>query len=386
GLKADRIWFMEMNTRLQVEHPVTEAITGVDLVEWQFRVAAGEPIPLAQADIPMNGWAMEARLYAEDPANGFLPSIGKLDHFVMPEDARVDTGVMQGGEVSQFYDPMIAKLIVHADTREEAAADLADAAAQVEVWPVKTNAGFLVRCLEHPRFVSGDVDTGFIAAEEADLLAGEPDAPVRDAALGLVAETAWTYGDLPRNEDHRGPWESLEPHKTHGFRLNAQPRAAYHADLEGRRITANLRSAQSRDWTWIVQDGERENPVRLSWAPGSIQVSGETFGFTELSEGGAVLFARGDALRVSGWRSKSAAASGPASDGSLRAPMPGKIVAAPAKAGDTVAKGAPIVVLEAMKMEHALTAPFDGVVESVSVSLGDQVGDGVVLAVVKPAG
>jgi 3-methylcrotonyl-CoA carboxylase alpha subunit len=155
GLKADRIWFMEMNTRLQVEHPVTESITGVDLVEWQFRVAAGEPMPLKQADIPMNGWAMEARLYAEDPANGFLPSIGRLEHFVMPDDARVDTGVMQGGEVSQFYDPMIAKLIVHEDTREAAAAALADAASEVEVWPVKTNAGFLVRCLEHPALRRG---------------------------------------------------------------------------------------------------------------------------------------------------------------------------------------------------------------------------------------
>ncbi|WP_295246533.1 biotin carboxylase N-terminal domain-containing protein, partial [uncultured Brevundimonas sp.] len=160
GLKADGVWFMEMNTRLQVEHPVTESVTGVDLVEWQFRVAAGEPIPLKQDEIQLNGWAMEARLYAEDPANGFLPSIGKLEHFVMPEGIRVDTGVEQGGEVSQFYDPMIAKLIVHEDTREAAAARLAEAAGEVEVWPVKANAGFLKRCLEHPRFVAGDVDTG----------------------------------------------------------------------------------------------------------------------------------------------------------------------------------------------------------------------------------
>ncbi|MBU2400768.1 MAG: ATP-grasp domain-containing protein, partial [Alphaproteobacteria bacterium] len=145
GLKADGIWFMEMNTRLQVEHPVTESVTGVDLVEWQFRVAAGEPLPLKQDQIKLNGWAMEARLYAEDPATGFLPSIGRLEHFVMPEGIRVDTGVEQGGEVSQFYDPMIAKLIVHEDTREAAAARLAEAAGEVEVWPVKTNAGFLKR-------------------------------------------------------------------------------------------------------------------------------------------------------------------------------------------------------------------------------------------------
>lgn len=126
----------------------------------------GEAVPLKQADIPMNGWAMEARLYAEDPANGFLPSIGKLEHFVLPDDIRVDTGVYEGGEVSQFYDPMIAKLIVHETSREAAAARLADACGEVEVWPVRTNAGFLVRCLEHPSFVSGDVDTGFIAREE----------------------------------------------------------------------------------------------------------------------------------------------------------------------------------------------------------------------------
>ncbi|MCA3698372.1 MAG: ATP-grasp domain-containing protein, partial [Brevundimonas sp.] len=169
GLRADRIWFMEMNTRLQVEHPVTEAITGVDLVEWQLRVAAGEPLPLKQDQLAITGWAMEARLYAEDPANGFLPSIGRLDHFVLPEGVRVDTGVEQGGEVSQFYDPMIAKLIVHADTREAAAARLAETCGSVEVWPVRTNAGFLVRCLEHPRFVMGDVDTGFIGAEEGAL-------------------------------------------------------------------------------------------------------------------------------------------------------------------------------------------------------------------------
>ena len=173
GLKPDRIWFMEMNTRLQVEHPVTEAVTGVDLVEWQFRVAAGEPMPLQQDEIALNGWAMEARLYAEDPDNGFLPSIGRLDHFQLPDDLRVDTGVEQGGEVSQYYDPMIAKLIVHEDTREAAAARLADACCEVEVWPVRTNAAFLARCLDHPRFVAGDVDTGFIGAEE-DAAAAEP--------------------------------------------------------------------------------------------------------------------------------------------------------------------------------------------------------------------
>ncbi|MEY3293517.1 MAG: hypothetical protein RJB12_1288, partial [Pseudomonadota bacterium] len=226
GLKADRIWFMEMNTRLQVEHPVTEEVTGVDLVEWQFRVAAGEPMPLKQDEIGLNGWAMEARLYAEDPANGFLPSIGKLEHFVMPSDIRVDTGVEEGGEVSQFYDPMIAKLIVHGDTREEAAEALAEACAGVEVWPVKTNAAFVMKCLEHPRFVSGDVDTGFIATEESEL-AAEPlsEMGVEDAAHRLRHVAAGS-GDSADS-----PWDSLSG--AVGFRANAQSRITQSVVVDG---------------------------------------------------------------------------------------------------------------------------------------------------------
>ena len=347
GLKADRIWFMEMNTRLQVEHPVTESITGVDLVEWQFRVAAGEPVPLKQADIPMNGWAMEARLYAEDPAHGFLPSIGRLDHFVMPEDIRVDTGVMQGGEVSQFYDPMIAKLIVHEDTREEAAEALADACAEVEVWPVKTNAGFLVRCLEHPRFIDGVVDSGFIGAEEAALETPGPSAI-------LLAEVANHALDRdPADTQQTSVWSSLAG--AQGFRLNA---------------------ARLKTVTLWLNEGPRD----------VIPADGSTYQRTTiLHEESIIGFENGLAHAFRDRAPLTVGAAGPASDGSLRAPMPGKIVAAPAAAGDTVAKGAPIVVLEAMKMEHALVAPFDGVVESVSVAVGEQVGEGVVLAVVKAA-
>ncbi|HEY2052188.1 MAG TPA: biotin carboxylase N-terminal domain-containing protein, partial [Caulobacteraceae bacterium] len=146
GLRPDRIWFMEMNTRLQVEHPVTEAVTGLDLVEWQLRVASGEPLPLAQDEITLTGHAMEARLYAEDPAHGFLPSTGRLDHLRLPASVRVDSGVGEGDRITPFYDPMIAKLIAHGETREAAAARLAQAARAVEVWPVRTNAAFLARC------------------------------------------------------------------------------------------------------------------------------------------------------------------------------------------------------------------------------------------------
>ena len=342
GLKADRIWFMEMNTRLQVEHPVTEAITGVDLVEWQFRAAAGEPVPLKQAEIAMNGWAMEARLYAEDPANGFLPSIGKLDHFVLPDDIRIDTGVEQGGEVSQFYDPMIAKLIVHETSREAAAARLADACAEVEVWPVRTNAGFLVRCLEHPRFIAGDVDTGFIAAEEDALLNSEP-SPV---LLSEVADHALDLA-LPGDEE-ASPWSSLAG--VRGFRMNAAAKAK--VDL------------------W--RDGEV-----LAVQP----AVGPTYQRLTLRRDGVLVgFERGEAWIFRDRPASRTGDGGPASDGALRAPMPGKIVATPARAGDAVTKGQPVIVLEAMKMEHALTAPFDGVVGEIGFAVGDQVSADAVLA------
>ncbi|RIJ66458.1 ATP-grasp domain-containing protein [Brevundimonas sp. LPMIX5] len=389
GLKADRIWFMEMNTRLQVEHPVTEAITGVDLVEWQLRVAAGEPIPLAQADIPMKGWAMEARLYAEDPANGFLPSIGRLDHFVMPSqdfgDIRVDTGVMQGGEVSQFYDPMIAKLIVHEDSREAAAARLADACREVEVWPVKTNAGFMARCLDHLRFVEGDVDTGFIAAEESALMAAS-------ASEAVLAGAAALLDGLARDDDRAfwgsGPFDpwTPTPDGIFGFRANSSPGAkvrVYSADA-----ASDFVFSSRPDWNWNVSAGATSLVTDVQWGGrgkgASVMFDGRPAASILSVEDDVVVFRAGEVSRVSLCRPTTATV-GAASDGGLRAPMPGKIVAAPAKAGDAVIKGQPVVVLEAMKMEHALTAPFDGVVAEFNVAVGDQVTDGAVLAVVKAA-
>ena len=379
GLRADRIWFMEMNTRLQVEHPVTEAITGVDLVEWQLRVAAGEPIPLKQDEIGIHGWAMEARLYAEDPANGFLPSIGKLEHFRMPEGVRVDTGVEQGGEVSQFYDPMIAKLIVHEDTREEAAEALAEACCEVEVWPVRTNAGFLVRCLEHPRFVSGDVDTGFIGVEEAALLPCGPSEEARIAALTLVADNQ--HFGVGQRSEYRSPWESDADSVAVGFRLNAEPRALYRARLDGELVEGSALSNQTGDFTWKI-DLEGRQALGRSNAREIIVDGRIALGYVEkIGDLEGVIFARGDAWPVSAV-THGGSATGPASDGSLRAPMPGKVVAVPVKAGDPVKKGQPVVVIEAMKMEQALTAPYDGVVESIGYSVGDQVGADAVLAVV----
>ncbi len=395
GLRADRIWFMEMNTRLQVEHPVTEAITGVDLVEWQFRVAAGEPIPLTQDQLSITGWAMEARLYAEDPATGFLPSIGKLEHFILPRAAgegdreavegaatrsvRVDTGAYEGGEVSQFYDPMIAKLIVHEDTREAAAQALADACAQVEVWPVRTNAGFLVRCLEHPRFVSGDVDTGFIAAEGEDLLATHTPIEIRAAALADLADQ-WEQQDS--GPAYRDVWSQSG---ASGLRLNAPSRAEYRVRVNGVPVVGQVTRPRLRTGGWLEF---------MNW---HIDIDGRSVKVTHHRTGmdvgdvhiaraqhRSVLFHSGTAYEMSlvTYAGTTGAA---ASDGALRAPMPGKIVSVPVKAGDAVTKGQPVVALEAMKMEHALTAPFDGVVETIDVAVGDQVSADAVLAVVKAA-
>ncbi|MDR3507997.1 MAG: biotin carboxylase N-terminal domain-containing protein, partial [Caulobacteraceae bacterium] len=208
GLRPDRIWFMEMKTRLQVEHPVTEAVTGLDLVEWQLRVASGEPLPLAQDQIRLNGWAMEARLYAENPATGFLPSIGRLEHFRLPDTVRIDSGVEQGGQISPHYDPMIAKLIAHGADRATAAARLARACAGVQVHPVKTNAAFLARTLSDPAFIAGEVDTRFIEARLEALAA--PALPSPDAL------TAAARALVP--PDDGGPWTGLE-----GFRAGAAP-------------------------------------------------------------------------------------------------------------------------------------------------------------------
>jgi 3-methylcrotonyl-CoA carboxylase alpha subunit len=319
GLRADRIWFMEMNTRLQVEHPVTEEITGVDLVEWQLRVASGEPLPKRQDELSINGWAMEARLYAEDPAKGFLPSIGRLEllQFGSAEGGRIDTGVYQGAEVSPFYDPMIAKVIAHGDNRAEAIARLGGMLSGSAVWPVKTNASFLVKALRHPGFAAGDVDTGLIG-RDGDALA-EPSSPSPDAlsraAMSLVPQV-----------------EKL------GFRLNAAP----------------VQTAP------FLLDGEPVD-VRLN-GHGSVAPAPSAF-VTE----------QGQAWLLTPWRKDGSHGGGIAGDGAILAPMPGMIIAVSVAAGDTVTKGQKLLTLEAMKMEHTLTAPFDGVVAELNAAAGGQV-------------
>ena len=340
GLRADRIWFMEMNTRLQVEHPVTEAITGLDLVEWQLRVASGEPLPLSQDEIAMEGHAIEARLYAEDPARGFLPSTGRLDElFIGSLGVRVDSGVEVGGEIGPFYDPMIAKLIAHEPTRGAAAERLAFACGQVEVWPVKTNAGFLTRLLSEPDFIAAHVDTGFIEARLDRLTATPEPSPF----LTIEAATA-----LAPAEDGT-PWTRRA---LAGLRLGAAPSPSQ------------------------IQAGERvfeacvDPQMASASAPGADQV---------------VLFEGGEAFAFT--RPKSAAGEeGRAGDGQILAPMPGRIASLSATPGATVSRGQTLVTLEAMKMEHALVAPFDGAIAEVRCAVGDQVTEGAVLARLEPAG
>jgi 3-methylcrotonyl-CoA carboxylase alpha subunit len=324
GLRADRIWFMEMNTRLQVEHPVTEKITGQDLVEWQLRVASGEPLPRRQEDLAIDGWAMEARLYAEDPAKGFLPSIGRLDRFDLGSATRVDTGVEQGSEISPFYDPMIAKVIAWGTDREDARATLAKALDGAIVWPVRSNAGFLVKALDHPDFVAANLDTGLIAREGDALMP-----PTRPSEAALARAASALVGAMPMT----------------GFRLNSAPRRSGTFLLDGEVVTSDIIAGFSGT--------VRDLPDGL------------------IAEGGQV-------WRLTPWRVSGVAAGG-AADGSILSPMPGRIIAVSVVEGATVEKGQKLVTLEAMKMEHSLVAPFDGVVAELNATEGGQVSDGMLL-------
>ena len=329
SLAADRIWFMEMNTRLQVEHPVTEAITGQDLVEWQLRVAAGESLPCRQEQLSIQGWSIEARLYAENPANNFLPSIGGLTHLKLPVSVRVDSGVEEANTITTHYDPMIAKLIAFGATRELAAAELADACRRVEVWPVKTNAGFLARALSHPDYVHGQLDTGFIAGHPELVPAEIPD-PV------LVAQAA--YALLPEGD---GPWVSLR-----GFRIGMQSEPQVALWMAGRSYRAVPRTGPAVVW----RDGE----VRVLFADGQAW----EFGLPKYEGSGE----------------------GGQADGVLNAPMPGVVTVVNVSEGQAIKRGDLLLILEAMKMENSLVAPFDGVVAVLKVRLGDQVQEGVMLA------
>jgi acetyl-CoA carboxylase biotin carboxylase subunit len=337
GLRPDRIWFMEMNTRLQVEHPVTEAITGTDLVEWQLRVAAGDKLPAAQKDLAIDGHAIEVRLYAEDPQTGFLPSIGTLEHLQFPTGVRVETGVRQGDAVTPFYDPMIAKVIAHDATRAGAAARLASALEHLQLAGLKTNNAFLIRALRQPDFVAGEIDTAFIERHLGALVPPAATPPeILSAAADFVAhESAAGDGD---------PWNARD-----GFRLGGRRPATVEFLADGKRVLA------------VARPAEAASALRLASGAIAVIACGETFVVRPYDP-----FEAADAV-------------GAASD-RVVTPMPGKIIQILVAKGDSVKKGQPLAVLEAMKMEHTLAAPADVKIASIDVALGDQVIDGAVVA------
>ncbi|UWQ17827.1 acetyl/propionyl/methylcrotonyl-CoA carboxylase subunit alpha [Jannaschia sp. M317] len=356
GLRPDGFWFMEMNTRLQVEHPVTEAITGVDLVEWQLRVASGEALPARQEDLSITGHAFEARLYAEDAAAGFLPATGTLTHLRFPEGARADTGVRPGDVISPWYDPMIAKVIVHGPTRATALLQLERALAGTQVAGTVTNLSFLRKLSRQADFVRGDVDTGLIDRDMVTLSAAPvPCTKARSlAALGalglnrgqtgegvhLWAPLGWTQKLTRGDEEITVRVEALGPGHFRSYVGEAS-----------HEIT--------RDGGWRV-DGEPV-PAEIGHGPGAVHVFW----------GNVYSFDVPDPLAV--------AAAGGAASGVVEAPMPGLVKAVFVEAGAEVAAGARLAILEAMKMEHTLSAPRDGVVAEVLVAAGAQVEAGAAL-------
>jgi 3-methylcrotonyl-CoA carboxylase alpha subunit len=371
GLSADRIFFMEMNTRLQVEHPVTEEITGVDLVEWQLRVASGEPLPLKQQEMKIDGWAMEARLYAEDPVTGFLPSTGRLEHLAFPEGARIETGVEQGDAISPYYDPMIAKLVVSAEDRESARRALADACGNTRCAPVRTNAWFLKRLLGHQDFAVGKVTTGFIADHEEELT----EASVSNAAK--LAAVSWRLEEFEAaawNQDHQ-----ISPGGLFGFRLNARRSPArLGMTVDGETHEVAVEAVDGGDRWAIAIDGQSDFEAVTS-LPTTYGPNAE-----DEPDGAILVFEDGSAHRIS-FAPKRNESGASAADGAILAPMPGKVIAVDVAAGEAVTKGQRLLVLEAMKMEHALTAPFDGTVTELSVSEGQQVQVEALLARVEKA-
>jgi 3-methylcrotonyl-CoA carboxylase alpha subunit len=348
GLRPDGFWFMEMNTRLQVEHPVTEAITGIDLVEWQLRVAAGEKLPLRQDQIPLNGHAFEARLYAEDVPAWFLPATGTLAHLAFPDTARIDTGVRTGDTISPWYDPMIAKLITHGPNRAIALARLRSALAGTEVAGTTTNLAFLGALAAHQGFGAGDVDTGLIA-RDLDMLTAQPDltllelAAAAACAIGLDQITDPLAGFSPT-----GPiWQDVAL-GDHTLRVAVTgPQAALVGDLA---VTA-------RDGVFRVTGAAPQSARRIGHA--------------------VHLF--GAVPRVLALRDALARTATEQATDIIRAPMPGLVKALFVAQGQEVTAGTPLAILEAMKMEHTLTAPRDGMGAEVLAQAGAQVEAGAAL-------
>ncbi|MEN3952364.1 biotin carboxylase N-terminal domain-containing protein [Iodidimonas sp. SYSU 1G8] len=371
GLANADFFFMEMNTRLQVEHPVTEMITGTDLVEWQFRVAAGEALPLSQDRLSINGHAIEARLYAENPAKKFFPQAGPLKRLRFPPESphlRIDSGVEEGQDISIYYDPMIAKVVAWDTTRAGAARRLETALQQTRLAGIASNLGFLAAIAGNGAFLAGDLHTGFIDEHAADLIPAA--APADREALGAAVLSILSA----RTQNAADPWDERT-----AWRVNLPPREIF-----------------------VLQDGDAERRVTVTHAPSLIlEINGDSLlaafereanGDLAISLGGVratvhvftegetiTVLRKGHAHRLALLQADAAGDDAAAGASDIRAPLPGRVAQVLAEPGKAVAKHAPLVILEAMKMEHVLVAPVAGMVDEVRVTAGDQVAEGAVL-------
>ncbi len=368
ALKAGAFWFMEMNTRLQVEHPVTESITGLDLVEWQFRVAAGEKLPLAQHQVAFSGHAVEARLYAEDPERGFLPSTGRLIALQFPDmpGLRIDSGVSAGDRVTPYYDPMLAKLIAHGPTRDEALDILANSLDATVVAGPRSNAQFLASLARAAGFRSGDFDTGFIDTS-ADVLRGPSGLDRAAAAFGarelLGRERARiAAAAAPEPDSPASPWDAGDAFQLAGPRSLRLPLIA-----DGEPVTAQILYDSGSPAVTVDGEGPAADAVAIP-------------------TGDAVyVLRRGRQTRVCLRDLVLDEAVDPGSGGIVRAPMHGKVLGVLVEEGAQVSRGERLAIVEAMKMEHTLTAPVDGVVTGIVVVAGTQVAEGARMMTIAPA-
>ncbi|OYD48191.1 acetyl-CoA carboxylase biotin carboxylase subunit [Acidovorax kalamii] len=373
-----KFYFMEMNTRLQVEHPVTEAITGLDLVEWQLRVASGEPLPLNQQDLRITGHAIEARICAENPDNNFLPATGALNVYALPEcvtfergAVRVDSGVRQGDAISPFYDSMVAKLIVHGDTRAQALARLDDALAQTHIVGLATNVQFLRRVAKTDAFAQAKLDTALIPREQAVLFHQEP------VGLPLAAAAAVAQTLLKERAS-----EGVDPFsRRDGFHTHGVVQRRFEFEFGGEHAKAWLTYERGGSLHLAVGEGETAVAGPLVFAAQAdgieLQFAGQRTRAAVYAQGEVDhVFTPQGATQITAIDLLAHAGEVAAEGGRLTAPMPGKVVSFAVKAGDTVAKGQPLAVMEAMKMEHTIAAPADGVVQELLYAPGDQVTEG----------
>ncbi|TAK88470.1 MAG: acetyl/propionyl/methylcrotonyl-CoA carboxylase subunit alpha [Betaproteobacteria bacterium] len=373
-----RFYFMEMNTRLQVEHPVTEMITGLDLVELQLRVAAGEALPFSQEDLGFSGHAIEARIYAEDPERDFLPSTGRLVHVAFPlenADVRVDHGVQAGDAITPWYDPMIAKLIVRGENRAAALARLRRALDEVEIAGVTTNVAFLRRIAASHPFGEAELDTGFVERHRGQLLRDNGAVPVEILAAAAFAELAEeeriARERAMRSGDPFSPW-----HRVDGWRLNKD---SHHDFLFMERGAEHPVRVRFTEQALRIAVQEREHALageRRADGILQLRLDGRVFSARAVRDGADWhVFCEGGYRRL-GLKEALPAVDAETHGGSLAAPMPGRIVRVLAKAGVAVKKGEPLIILEAMKMEHTITAPADGVIKEIHYAAGEQVLEG----------